>query len=325
MRSPVFPFPEIRIFSLPSRGDYRSDSSHVCSDDGACGRPPHVFAMNAQPERNHVRVVRCRLSLSRVLLATAIAWLGHSAESAMAALQTDPCTDHGVDEVALCEDFESGVLHGRWEGGGPQTTWPPAFVLCGDNHGFGDQCAARSTARAAFSPLSELYVRWYQYIPASQTEGSTLEAAVTLSDPSNSVVVIADGGRRLPSQGQGITLDPDKWYLVEWHVKLNSPGVPDGVAELWIDDASRPISTQTLRLRQQDMRWLGPDDAGKQLGTLRLTARRCDEALPPCLAGEGGSSGDSPRWDHIVVSRAPIGPLVAGRLPPPPTGLRIVR
>jgi hypothetical protein len=268
-----------------------------------------------------MHVTGCRLSLSTVLLATAaIAWLGHSAGSAMAALP-GPCADRGTGgEVVLCDEFEGGSLRARWEDSLP-AIWPAAFVFCADAFGFGDRCAAWSAARAVFAPLPELYVRWYQFIPARQPAGTPPDMSVMLGDPSGSVTIAAATGVR--RDGQHITFEPGRWYLFEWHVKLNSPGVADGLSELWIDDARGPIATQTLRLRHREAQWLAPADAGKLLGTVSLVARGCDDVSRACPGGEATSPYQSHRWDHIVVSRSPIGPLVVGRLPRAPTGLRI--
>jgi hypothetical protein len=79
-------------------------------------------------------------------------------------------------------------------------------------------------------------------------------------------------------------LEPGKWYLFEWYIRLNTPGASDGVTRLWIDDASRPIPVQTLRMDYVDMRWLRRQDAGKQFGVLRLTVydQRCDGVPNTC-------------------------------------------
>jgi len=268
-----------------------------------------------------MRIRGFRWALSTAFLATAIVWLGHPAESAMAALPAS-CTEGGASSthVLFCDDFESGALQGHWNGA--RNTWPAAFVFCGDQFGFGDRCAARSSARAVFASSPELYVRWYQYFSTTQADAAHASAPfVTLSDPSNDLTVSSAPPHRM--RDLGVTLVPGRWYLFEWHVKLNSPGASDGVAELWIDDASRPIATQTLRLSRRDMQWRASRDASARLlGALRLTARDCDKATPACPDGEAASPHDSHRWDHIVVSRMPVGPL-AGRVPRAPTGLKI--
>jgi hypothetical protein len=79
------------------------------------------------------------------------------------------------------------------------------------------------------------------------------------------------GGRfthvnRFQNQGKNISLVPGKWYLFEWYVKLNTPGVADGVTRLWVDDATAPVGAQTLRMEYTDMRWLRTGEAGREFG-----------------------------------------------------------
>ena len=207
-----------------------------------------------------------------------------------------------------------------------------------------------------FLPHNEFYVRWYQYISDPYAWGTLEDKAVMLHDPVGSndpttiTAYVATNRNQLPSvpnsgpgkpfvanyqdldlpetewqytkinrfqnQDHDITLQPGRWYLFEWYLKMNTPGVSDGVTTLWIDDASRPISRQTLRLQYDDMRWLRSSDAGKQFGFLRLTVydQRCDIHPQSCPPGGPAILNQSQRWDHIVVSRSPVGPI-----PPPPS------
>jgi hypothetical protein len=100
-------------------------------------------------------------------------------------------------------------------------------------------------------------------------------------------------------------------------VKLNTPGVSDGETDLWIDDASEPIATQTLRLHYTDMRWLRTEDAGKQFGFLRLTVyhQRCDGIPNTCPPNGPMLLDQSHRWDHIEMSTTPIGPIPSPHRP----------
>ena len=59
---------------------------------------------------------------------------------------------------------------------------------------------------------------------------------------------------RTQNVGKDITLRPGTWYLFEWYIKLNTPGMDDGVTKLWVDDATVPIVTQTLRAVHTDIR-----------------------------------------------------------------------
>ena len=199
----------------------------------------------------------------------------------------------------LCDNFEDNGFERRWDIGGHQGIWPTSqFVLCTDDHfGFHDRCAAWSNklvfdrqwgfygydGRRAFTPQSEFYVRWYQYIGDPFVWGTLEDKSVMLHDQANTLVgyvgtnrnhlpVVPDSGpgkpfvanyqdldtpetggvfnrvNRFQNQGRNITLQPAKWYLFEWYVKLNDPGVSNGETRLWIDDASAPIVKQTLRM-----------------------------------------------------------------------------
>jgi len=205
-------------------------------------------------------------------------------------------------------------------------------------------------ARRAFPPAPGFYVRWYQYISNPFTWGTLEDKSVMLHDAANTITayvatnrnhqpVVKDSGPGMPfvanyqdvdmpetagqftkvnrfqNQGSNITLEPGKWYLFEWYVKLNGPGTPDGITRLWIDDATRPIAAQTLRLAFSDMRWLKYSDLGKQFGVLRLTVyhQRCDGVPNTCPPHGPAILNQSQRWDNIVVSKAPIGPIADDR------------
>ena len=203
-------------------------------------------------------------------------------------------------------------------------------------------------ARRRFQPASSFYVRWYQYISDPFVWGSLEDKSVMLHDPAESIVayvgtdrnhlpvepnsgpgmpfvanyqdvdVRETGGRstrvnRFQNLGRNITLKPGRWYLFEWYLKLNTPGVSDGETRLWIDDASAPISSQTLRMEYTDMRWLKRSDAGKQFGLLRLTLyhQRCDMGPNTCPPNGPAILQQSQRWDQIVISRSRVGALAA--------------
>ena len=143
-------------------------------------------------------------------------------------------------------------------------------------------------ARRSFPAHNEFYVRWYQYISDPYTWGTLEDKSVMLHDPTNSITayvatsrnhqpVVPNSGPGMPfvanyqdvdwaeaggqytnvnrfqNQGNDITLQPGRWYLFEWYVRLNTPGVADGVTKLWIDDATAPTVQQTLRLHHTDM------------------------------------------------------------------------
>ncbi len=202
-------------------------------------------------------------------------------------------------------------------------------------------------ARRRFLPESEFYVRWYQYMSDGYAWGSLEDKSLLLHDQSDSITayvgtsrnhlpVVPDSGPGMPflanyqdpdwsetggqytrinrfqNQGNNITLQAGKWYLFEWYIRLNTPGVSDGVTKLWIDDASQPITSQTLRIHYNDMRWLRTSDAGKQFNVLRLANyhQRCDGTPNTCPPNGPEILNQSQRWDQIVISKNPIGPLV---------------
>ena len=200
-------------------------------------------------------------------------------------------------------------------------------------------------ARRPFPPQSEFYVRWYQYISNPYVWGTLEDKSVLLHDQENTITayvgtnrnhlpVVRDSGPGMPyianyqdvdtpetggrytlvnrfqNQQRNITLQPGKWYLFEWYVRLNAPGLSNGVTRLWIDDATDPITTQTLRMEYRDMRWLKYEHANKQFGVVRLTVydQRCDIGHNTCPPNGPDMLDQSQRWDQIVVSKRPIGP-----------------
>ena len=197
-----------------------------------------------------------------------------------------------------------------------------------------------------FVPQKAFYVRWYQYVSNPYVWGTLEDKSLLLEDPTgtatayvatsrNELPVEPDsgpgkpfvanyqdldwpetGGRytlvnRFQNQGNDITIKPGRWYLFEWYVKLNTPGVSDGVTKLWIDDASQPIVEQTLRLAYDDMRWLRTTDAAKQFAFVRLTVydQRCDGSPNRCPPNGPSILDQWQKWDHVAVATSPIGPI----------------
>lgn len=200
--------------------------------------------------------------------------------------------------------------------------------------------------RRSFPPQSKFYVRWYQKMSKPFNWGTLEDKSVLLHDPGNSITayvgsnrnhlpVVRDSGPGMPyianyqdvdtpetngrftkvnrfqNQGNNITLQPDTWYLFEWYVQLNTPGMSDGITKLWIDDTSRPMATQTLRMAYDDMRWLKRDQGGRQFGVVRLTLydQRCDIGRNTCPPNGPYVLDQWQQWDNIVVSTHPIGPM----------------
>ena len=200
----------------------------------------------------------------------------------------------------------------------------------------------------AFEPQSEFYVRWFQQVSDPYEWGTLEDKSLILHDPPlasmttyvglsrNHLPVEPHSGPGMPfianyqdldwgetggqfekvnrfqNQGRDITLQPGRWYVFEWYLKMNTPGLSNGVTKLWIDDALDGQPNRTLRLAYDDMRWLRQQDAGKQFGFLRLTAyrQRCDIAPEECPPYGPAILNQSQRWDGIVVSRKRAHPLL---------------
>jgi len=263
--------------------------------------------------------------------------------------------------VVLCEDFEDDAVNTRWDIGSNRGLLSASrFVRCDDDFGFHDRCAAWSNqlvfdnawgfygydGRRAFTPQSEFYVRWYQYISSPYVWGTLEDKSVMLHDRANTITAYVGTNRvaesepnsgpgmpfvanyqdldwqetggqntrvdRFQNQRKNITLRPGRWYLFEWYIKLNTPGASDGVTKLWIDDATEPIASQSLRMQYTDLRWLRSSDVAKQFGVLRLTVyhQRCDGVPSTCPPRGPAVLNQSQRWDRIVISKSPVGPIV---------------
>jgi hypothetical protein len=205
-------------------------------------------------------------------------------------------------------------------------------------------------AQARFETGPEFYVRWYQYVSDPYVWGSLEDKSVMLHDADHKVTayvatnrnhraVEKDSGPGMPfvanyqdvdvtetnnqynkvnrfqNQKRNITLTPGRWYYFEWHVKLNTPGEANGSTRLWIDDATKPISTPTLRMQYDDMRWLRKQDAGRPFSMVRLTVyhQRCDGTPNTCPPNGPWILNQWQRWDRLVVSRTPVGPMAEER------------
>jgi hypothetical protein len=258
-------------------------------------------------------------------------------------------------DILMCDDFESRGFDNRWDIGGHQGLWPVRdFVRCPTGFGFRDRCAAWSNklsfdgewgfygydAKAAFDQAGEFYVRWYQYVSDPYVWGTLEDKSVMLHDADYKVTAYVatnrnqrpserDSGPGMPfvanyqdadvnrfqNQKRNVTIAPGRWYYFEWYVKLNTPGQADGATKLWVDDATRPIESPTLRLQYDDMRWLRTEDAGRAFRVVRLTVyhQRCDGTPNTCPPKGPSMLNQSQRWDRLVVSRTPVGPVTEER------------
>jgi hypothetical protein len=182
----------------------------------------------------------------------------------------------------------------------------------------------------------EVYVRWYAYVSPNFLWGDTGDKSLILHDGTaaifNPYVTLNQFGTAQPTVvvnnnsltpcvsqltpnlngeypacvnrrqnvGNDITLQPGRWYLFEWHLKLNDPGVPNGVTRLWVDDASAPIGQQTLRASYNDIFLRADFHIGVLLRHVWLSAFH--NTNPP-------DPDQYVKWDNLVISLGPIGPL----------------
>jgi hypothetical protein len=206
-----------------------------------------------------------------------------------------------------------------------------------DAYKFGQHYAQRSIVRTGFE---EIHARWYAYLSdpfrwdptgdknfmLRDSAGGTFNPYVLTSlwgtgkphiivynnsaTPCVSQSTPSPNGEymacvnRTQNMGNDLVLQPGRWYLFEWYVKLDTPGMADGVIKLWVDDATVPISGQTLRASYTDVVFRTAADGRRRLTDVMLTAyanARATNAIPTQYT----------KWDGIVISRAPIGPRVA--------------
>lgn len=90
-----------------------------------------------------------------------------------------------------------------------------------------------------------------------------------------------------------------RWVCVESHIKLNSPGQPDGIFELWVDGK--------LEASRTDLNWHGE---WQEFGINAVFLENY------CNTNGKGSVRRQARWfDNFIVSTHPVGPITAGNSP----------
>ena len=125
-----------------------------------------------------------------------------------------------------------------------------------------NDCCNSSTTKF-FSPQPEIYVRYYfrtePIPPATQSSYSNitgkqhyLKTGGTSDGTPNTVLNHRFGSRAKTFGDQGnwigggvnhtpnmanIPLQDNRWYCIEYHVKMNTPNEANGVAEIWVDGA----------------------------------------------------------------------------------------
>lgn len=90
------------------------------------------------------------------------------------------------------------------------------------------------------------------------------------------------------------TINDGTWYKVTWYQKINTPGVNDGIAKIWIND--------TLVMHHTNVKWRRSGDAARGFYELSITP----------VYGGGTTSGvvkpkDEYLWiDRTIVQSTPI-------------------
>jgi hypothetical protein len=105
---------------------------------------------------------------------------------------------------------------------------------------------------------------------------------------------------RHQNQGNDMFLESGRWYYIEYHLKLNTPGFADGIWEVWIDDCGADglgcTGPGTLRAQHTDVQWVAPND-DSWVGSLWLE----NWANAPSIGEE--------YYDQIIASKSRVGPM----------------
>jgi hypothetical protein len=113
------------------------------------------------------------------------------------------------------------------------------------------------------------------------------------------------GGLRLQNVSS-FDMTAGNWYYIEIHIKLNTPGVANGVWEMWIDNCGANglgcTGPGTLRARHTNVMWRGSGD-NSQMGSLWL-----ENWSAPAQYGPQYPSVGEEYYDQIKVSRVRVGP-----------------
>jgi hypothetical protein len=94
----------------------------------------------------------------------------------------------------------------------------------------------------------------------------------------------------------------DRWFCIEMHMKLNTPGAADGIGEFWVDS--------NLEARRADLNWRGS-----------YTAHGINAIMLENYKNGGPTQTQSRYFDNFVVSTARIGCASTAVLPNPPVNV----
>jgi hypothetical protein len=111
-------------------------------------------------------------------------------------------------------------------------------------------------------------------------------------------------GNRFSNTGYNPTIVNNVWYKVTMRAVLNTPGVANGIIQIWIDDK--------LLMDQKDINYRGASQGGVGINSMEFTP-----------VWGGGSTESKPATDffwvaHTIISTNPIKSGNSSPSPPPP-------
>lgn len=122
--------------------------------------------------------------------------------------------------------------------------------------------------------------------------------------------------RHTPNASYNPTINPGQWYKLSARFKMNTPGVLNGICQIWIDDQ--------LVLNHNDIGYRSSSQAG--IGFREMT-------ITPVFGGTGGTAKtqtDYQWYDHTIISTEqpgsfPVLPIPSNKNsnPNPPVNLNI--
>ncbi len=230
---------------------------------------------------------------------------------------------------ALCDrSGERTGDGGKLPGLGDGRAWPDEQCGNGGDPGDGINCwTVRSSFRGCANACEEspaATTRFGSYVYYPHQEGPwgnqalwdddvNRQSGPTCSPPTSSAFDNCPEADRVPcGRGPDVTatcgidsygnLQNDRWYSIEMQVRMNTPGVEDGVLRGWIDG--------NLAFEKTNMVWrlLGHDNL--HVRTVWMNIHFGGEFVGPCMAG-----GTDVYMDQMVVSSSYIGPMGAARPP----------
>lgn len=151
---------------------------------------------------------------------------------------------------------------------------------------------------------------FWDFVPEGQEMGDDYSSSCRREDPDNPnpACYCNSTNNLFCGQGTGGILRSDRWYAIETYVKMNTPGVADGIMRGWIDGKLSYEKTNVL------FRKVGHDNL--HVRTVWLDVYK------------GGVSGNCNSGyvylDQMVVAQEPIGILSGDQVAPqPPENLNV--